>query len=153
MFKGMLLKKLCCSMETKVNLYVPAPDVCFEADTTPCYYTRSIKCVFTKDKHDNIALAAIENNIHGDKCKNQKKRKRAETNEPQSDISCAQLKAILAELWQLNATFDCENQRLLAENYRLRCQMTLMKTRLSHNDVTSKYIDVLSPLQLGMSQR
>lgn len=98
------------------TLYVPTDGVTYPQDNEACYATKTTRCDFVRGDGEG---ATVEVKCVEDDVSVGKKRKRP----GRGTLTYAELKSTIAELWQLNATFCSENERLRSLTEKMRAEL------------------------------
>ena len=107
------------------TLYVPTNGVTFPQDEMACYSTNITRCDFVRANGEKATVEIKSGEV--DEVLVGKKRKRKLPG--RGTLTYAELKSAIAELWQLNATFCSENERLKVLNEKLHAEL-----RQRHNE-------------------
>lgn len=101
------------------TLYVPMEGVTYPQDNEACFATKTTRCDFVRG---NGERATVEiKRVEDDDVSVGKKRKRKRPG--RGTLTYAELESTIAELWQLNATFCSENERLRALTEKLHTEL------------------------------
>lgn len=101
------------------TLYVPMEDVTYPQDDEACFATKTTRCEFVRGNGD-VSTVEIKR-VEDDDVAFGKKRKLEHPG--RGTLTYCELKSTIAELWQLNATFSSENERLHSLTQNLHAEL------------------------------